>query len=360
MKRKSRLKQLNFERIRIRRFKKRLIRAAIAAGKIEKIPPEMRRTINLVAPEVLSFKSNFTETVNFLHRVRELSLVSATRKKIVPNYFCNYSIQLRNLKTLSVRAAVVFTAEMDRLQRLGESRLAYGGKIDEDDGPISVLRQLGFFEFLGISSKSDSEPKGRALIPILSGLKCEERKFVHFEASVKQICSEYRTLAVVHEGMAEAMLNVVHHAYMPEISLKYPTAGKRWWATACHNPGEREIKILIFDQGHGIANTLPTSGFKELVLSSVSELTRGAISDDALLLEAALAYARSRTNQVGRGKGFRNITKPVEELNGATLRILSGRAEVTYIEKDVIETKSHPHHIGGTLIEWAFPVSDFV
>lgn len=334
----------------------------ITTGRAKRIPKTRHQTFHVVAPKELSFSRNFEETVNFFKEIKEVALLIAQRREISPRYVAPFSIALGPLEVLSVRCAVVFAAEMDRLRRIAGARLEFPEHLDAVPEALTMLKQIGCFVLLDIPNALNGhtiQGGPRILIPIISGRKCEDRKFEEFETSVKRICSGYRTLSVVHEGMAEAMLNVVHHAYLDTIPFKYPPAGKRWWATACHNIEDGEIKILVYDQGHGIPVTLPHSGFKELMTATLDKATLGILNDDATLLEGALQYARSRTNDTGRGKGFRNIMKSIKELSDGRLRILSARAEVTISQADGTISSSFKHHIGGTLIEWTFPVSDF-
>ncbi|MEM9522891.1 MAG: hypothetical protein AAF982_02680, partial [Pseudomonadota bacterium] len=203
----------------------------------------------------------------------------------------------------------------------------------------------------------------RAAVPLMSGLNCDEEKFLGFYRSVQEIFDAFETTDFVHKGMAEAMLNAINHAYLSKFPLAYPSCGKRWWAAAVMDAEQSELKVIVYDQGHGIAKTLPTSGLVESIEVAIGnilgKITKLVDTSEEIMVKAALESARTRTGEDKRGKGFKDIQAPVNEVSGSRLRITSGQAQVTV--ENGCDTVSLPlkHHIGGTLIEWIFPVQSF-
>lgn len=167
----------------------------------------------------------------------------------------------------------------------------------------------------------------------------------------------------LHCAIVEAMLNVSHHAYISSIKLNFPCAGRRWWAAAVVDMEKNVLKVIVYDQGHGISQTLPSSGFLEEIELFIRRLLFGKVfgSEDEKMLLAALEFSRSRTSQNGRGKGFMDIQNPINEICGSRLRIASGAAEaIVELKNDTnygTRSLSFPNHIGGTLVEWTFPIN---
>lgn len=239
------------------------------------------------------------------------------------------------------------------------------GNVKDDREPITLLRQLGVFRLLGTRHDDDvihplkTAHGHRTAIPLMSGLNCDEQRFFDFENAVRSIFGDFKTTGVMHSSMAEAMLNATNHAYLSKFPLRYPCSGKRWWAAAVLNTEGSELKVLVFDQGHGIAKTLPTSGLIENIEVVAGKILGRFIkyidTAEEVLVKAALESARTRTDDKTRGKGFKDIQAPVLEVKGARLRITSGRAEVTLSNGGDTISLPLTHHIGGTLIEWVFP-----
>lgn len=353
-----------------RRSLRARVRKDILRGRLQRLPEAFRGVISFDCPKVLSIDRNFDETVEFFLQLKQLSKHIMKRREYRKTTPVHYSIGLDGLEEISVRCAIIFAAEIDRLRRIAGDELFYQGKVEDDSEPISLLRQLGVFRLIGDHRGSHSITEAncavhghRTAIPLMSGLNCDEEKFLGFERSVRKIFSEFQTTDFVHSSMAEAMLNATNHAYISKYSLEYPSCGKRWWAAAVMDADRSELKVIIYDQGHGIAKTLPTSGLVESIELSIGnilgKLTKMLDTPEEIMVKAALESARTRTGDEKRGKGFKDIQAPVNEVSGSKLRITSGQAQVTLA--DGCDTVSLPleHHIGGTLIEWVFPIQSF-
>ena len=176
-----------------RRSIKKQIRKMIAAGILQRVPEQYRGAIRLKCPSELSLQRNFDETVDFLISLKDLSRVIFERKKIRPTTPVHYSVGLKQLEKVSLRCAVIFAAEIDRLRRIAGDELFYGGAIKDDNEAISLLRQMGLFRLIGANINDKELPQSspstghRDAIPLMSGLKCEEKKFLDFEEAVQSI-----------------------------------------------------------------------------------------------------------------------------------------------------------------------------
>lgn len=279
------------------------------------------------------------------------------------------------IQHISIRCAVILTAEIDRLRRVSGVQLIYSGKPTGAEDVTAILAELGCFELcdievdLGIVNQMTSR---QTLIKIISGRSIEEDKFEEFEDALKAVFEGYHTIPAIHEGMGEALVNVRQHAYPDRQELRFLCPGKRWWATACVDKLKDEVRIFVFDQGVGIPATLPLSKFWDQILGVGDSLRRmvGGKSieyshDDGFMLRCAFEYARSSdhsqssTGEQGRGYGFLDIMSAIDTYNVGLLRVASGRGQVTYAAGRTIEVATFPQHIGGTLIEWTLPMHVF-
>jgi hypothetical protein len=347
----------------IRRRRKANIRKKIRSGKLLRYAPEFRNVMQIDAPARMSLDENYDETIEFFNAIKRLGkALSAEPRRLNGGRVRQFHINFARVKHLSVRSAVILTAEVDRLRRLIGVKLDYSGPESTAEDVRSILTELGCFSLVAVehAETSANHTKSRkTLIKVLSGSRLDEVRFNEFDTALGKIFSDYHTLPKLYEGMSEALLNVRHHAYLDGLRLQYPSPGKRWWATACIDNGQDELRIFVYDQGVGIPATLPYTSYREWLEGLVSSLARGQVIDDATLLKGALEYSRSRTEQAGRGKGFKNIMSAIDTYKTGRLRIVSGRAEVTYSGHGVIVSQRRKRHVGGTLIEWTLPTHLF-
>ena len=363
------MKKISSERIArkakhdLNRVRKDFIRKLIRAGKLKRYAPGFRNALVVSAPVRMSLDENYEETISFFNKIKKLGQVLAAdfrrnkRGRVRP-----FQISLADVEHLSVRSAVILSAELDRLRRVIGAKLKYMGRESSSEDVTSILSELGCFSLVAADhpEASGNHTKSRkTLIKMLCGSRLDEGKFSEFDDALRMIFSEYHSLPRLYEGMSEALLNVRHHAYLDDVKLLYPSPGKRWWATACIDNEQDELRIFVYDQGVGIPATLPYTGYREMLASFLTGAAHGQNGDDATLLKGALEYSRSRTEQAGRGKGFKNIMSAIDTYKTGRLRIVSGRAEVTYSGQGVIVSQRHDQHVGGTLIEWTLPTRLF-
>lgn len=347
----------------LNRVRKDMIRKLIRSGKLQRYAPGFRNALVITAPKRMSLDENYEETIAFFNKIKRLGKILASdfrknrRGRVRP-----FRISLAEVEHLSVRSAVILSAELDRLRRVIGAKLKYWGNESSSEDVTSILSELGCFSLVSVEhpEASGNHTKSRkTLIKMLCGSRLNEEKFIEFDDALSRIFSEYHSLPRLYEGMSEALLNVRHHAYIDEVRLLYPSPGKRWWATACIDNEQKELRIFVYDQGVGIPATLPYTGYREMISSFFRGVAHGQIEDDATLLKGALEYSRSRTEQAGRGKGFKNIMSAIDTYQTGRLRIVSGKAEVTYSGQGVIVSQRHDQHVGGTLIEWTLPTRLF-
>jgi hypothetical protein len=69
------------------------------------------------------------------------------------------------------------------------------------------------------------------------------------------------------------------------------------------------------------------------------------------MIAAATELYRTSTGQSGRGRGFRDMKRFIDECDDGELRVLSNRGSYRYM-KDGEQIDDQEFSIGGTLIEW--------
>lgn len=381
MKRQSISEKKRFERRRCMKARKDRVRTAINSKILAKTPQEFRATIKIDCPSHLSLSQNYVPTIQFFQEIKLLSSHILRRRRFRPTLATSFSIGLGNLESISVRCAVMLTSELERLQQVSSAKLIYTGSTTFETEALSLLRQMGCFDLLGIKEQFGEleEPNcpeinlangHRTAMRLISGRQIDSSKFEKFEQELSRIYNNFEHLKILNGAMGEAILNVKNHAYLSDMELEYPSPGKRWWSVASITPSDAKLKIIVFDQGHGIGRTLPKTGFMEHLVGYFGTLSLPYVNStdvsELVLLKAAISRAldidpdkprRTRTGLRGRGKGLGDILKPIKMVDGSSIRVASGEAEVTYDKSTGIVGRILPCHLGGTLVEWIFDVS---
>jgi len=342
------------------------IRKDIKSGSLRRVPQQFRGSVKFNCPDILSLEKNFGNTIAFFCELKDLARHIVDRRRYRPTTAVIYSIGLNNLSHISVRCAVILAAEIDRLRLIAGNRLIYRGTPSQENDAITLLRQIGLFDLIGgvhaARGTTRDVPGHKTAIPLMAGSHWNLPDFEQFNEAVRTIFDEYQSTEFVYCGLTEAMLNATDHAYTKKgtLQLKYPIASKQWWAAAVMDTELEELRVMIYDQGHGIAATLPFSDVKEQVKVNVAKLiglfSSWTASGEEILVSAALQLKRTSTGEIGRGKGFGDIMEPIQVVADSRLRITSGKAEVTIKRGCATVSSQLAAHIGGTLIEWTFPV----
>jgi hypothetical protein len=133
---------------------------------------------------------------------------------------------------------------------------------------------------------------------------------------------------------------------------------KSWFLTGSYDAHEKQLKIVFYDQGIGIPNSLPVSKIKEKVLDYFSKNNIGKLEQvkEQVLLKAAMELDRTSTNQNDRGKGLQDLLSFIEERGEGYLSIISSKGlykcTVSGLKKTVKST-SFDKPLLGTLIIWS-------
>ncbi|MGR5390824.1 hypothetical protein [Vibrio crassostreae] len=155
-------------------------------------------------------------------------------------------------------------------------------------------------------------------------------------------------------GIAEAMLNVKHHAYKhpaypplheridPRKESFVQKVGERWWQCAWYNPSNKAWTFIICDLGLGIAETynyLRGTDLNKAVPSSA--------------IEQAFIVGNSRFVGLGRGNGSDDMKRPIEHGAREQLLVYSEGTKYLYETGNVAPTITNfKSRLTGTLVQW--------
>lgn len=296
----------------------------------------------------MNLSRNYDETIALIWSLRGMSRAGLRIPTI---------IDFKPIRKISPAAALLLAAELDRWNQLNKQRKLKAVDVHRwDPGVRKLLKQMGFFELLGVSE---------------SALKCEipaaahgDPQFLPFyagEGSGGDAAEELRGLIealagkisaryALYDGLVEGMTNVQHHAYPNDRRIR------RWWISASVNPEDEKLTVLCLDHGVGIPNTLPKKNGEEL--RSYIRLVGDILKDDARMIKAAVELRRTSTRKRNRGHGLtRDIRRLISSSrSGGRLRIYSGNGMYCYEKSaggaEAVRLSNLARPIGGTFIEW--------
>lgn len=323
--------------------------------------------VRITPPDIFSFKANYEETVGCLRAFKKVAL--APKKRGVPPPL---HIDLAPIKKLSVAAALVLAAEIDRWRLINRVPLKPKNVRDWHEPVRNMLFEIGFFDLLGVEPPREcfreALPEEVSVLPLMSCDELDTEKIACMQDRLFKAAQFFQQEPLIYGAMVEAAGNSLEHAYPSGHDYEFQPFGRQWWATGSWAPAKDEVRFLVYDQGVGISATLQSWSLWEQVreristaVGGISETAGGLAStilkEHSSLIEAALETSRSsRPAGQGRGNGLSDIISPINELDGGKLRILSGRGEVIYRSGGRTEKKERSLHLGGTLIEWTIPI----
>ena len=288
-------------------------------------------------------ESNFDGVMRLIDSIRERS----RRRRNEGTY-----IDFKPVRRVKPSGALVLAAELDRWNRLPKSR-RFGNRSDVhawDPKVRQLLGEMGFFDLLGVSAvPAEKHEGGPRYVKFRSGTKVDGRTINELSELDLSPFIDVPNTPLLFAAVSEAMTNVVHHAYKGGHRQGPP----RWWLSAAHNAKERELVILMYDQGLGIPSTVP---------QNFGERVRRIFGDtDAALIRAAHNLGRSETGEAHRGFGLeRDVRRYVRDFEGrGTYRVISGKGEYTVQsgERGTETERTFQRSLRGTLIEWRLEVN---
>ncbi len=304
--------------------------------------------------EIIKLPERFNLDDNYEAVIDRIDKVAKCIKKKT-----HFFIDFDKIKNIDASAALMLAAELYiyNLVRRGERLRAYDSKWDKN--VRKRLEEMGFLKLLKVKSEMKriftNEKEQEIFINFASGYESYNDGLIVYKfignmksALTKGEISEELSL-YLHAGMSEAINNTVEHAYGNEKEEKQ----NRWWVSASVNHHTQEVKVICYDRGLTIANTIRDSAYK---LNIIEKL----FSDkDHEIIKAALQKPRSSTGKSNRGKGLSSsLIQCIKNNKQGVLKVYSGEGMVKYEKLQKHDNGSYVAKrllpkMRGTLIEWS-------
>jgi hypothetical protein len=311
--------------------------------------PDMERE-QIVLPPAFSFATSFEDTAQALDTLRDVCLHQRRRAML----------HFTAVEEIEPAAALALVAEIFRIRNL-RSPEAVWGTYPRRRVIYELLRDMGFFSLLQIKEKRDiPEAEPDASRPIFLRFQTDNKVDAKMVDRFVEVLEEhFMTLNELARGrlvaaIIEAMNNTLDHAHPTTIAGE--TMPRRWWMSSWVNVRDRDVTVMLFDQGVGIPETLDATLYERVRATLKEIINLNAISaqpSDGEMILAATELYRTSTGQSGRGQGFRNMKRFVDVCTDGELRVLSNRGRYVYMK----DTENHDDaslSIGGTVVEWRF------
>jgi hypothetical protein len=326
-------------------------------GRFDRRP---RDIVVMMAPRHLDFEAHFDQTIDFLNRVRQVTLLQGKRLFII----------MRHCVAIAPEAILVLAAEIQRCRHFVQDSI--NGNNPDDDDVRELLMDIGFHKLLDFYEppRVGAQRVDYQFIRMKSGTYDESGTW-HIEKLEELVLGEAaRATALfsrdLSRGLQEAMNNIQAHAYPVDIAPRLkPMPSMRWWIAGYRNATAREIVFMAYDQGVGIPCTLPRT-FAETARAALAAVGRalgdnGATIDHHLLM-AAMRIGRTSTGQAQHGKGLNDFRRLIDSsAEGAgSLRVLSGHGAYLYTSRDGEHSDPLSRLFDGTLIVWRLADSPLV
>ena len=314
-----------------------------------------RGRVTIFLPSLLNFSTEHDVTIANVMAIREL--VGKASSNDFP--LTLKSVNLDRLTHISTSAALVLTAELAKW----EDNSTFNLKPRTANWNSDILRQLfelGFFK----QFKNPPDRKigairaggGKRIVEYIRGeLREHDKPRILGEQLETIIGAEIEEWGFLHQGITEAVINVTHHAYPDEEDRE--ECDKIWFLTGSYDEESKALKIAFYDQGVTIPGSLPASEFGEQFKKWSEKLLGSGLSglSDAAMMKAAMKYARTRTNELDRGKGLKDMQEYIKEIGNGYIAVISRKGIFRLDVRDGVEsTSTHrlSNALKGTLIVW--------
>ena len=313
------------------------------------IDQKLRATVHL--PSRMNFSDAFEQTARVILIIRQFTENYALTRRNKKAYKLSY-INFEGLEKISTSAGLVLAATLSGWN----DKIAGSMKAIHENWNDTIktqLVQLGFFELFGLTPPDIVVGNSRIKsIKYIRGTSAtDDKKIFELKDGLQNILAvdlKKEKWLYLAAGITEAITNVIQHAY--------PDKGKTdklWFMTGGFDTVTGELKIVFYDQGIGIPNSLPRTLGMEKLKKLLAQISRQ--DDDASRIHAAVEMGRTRTNKAGRGKGVSDMLDFIKQRAAGYISIMSQKGLYKYTKgaKKAVKQDSLIHPISGTLIIWS-------
>ena len=304
----------------------------------------------VVLPEKMNFSDQYEITAVYISAIRKLTDHSNTIYKLM-------SVNFDGLREISTSAALVLTAELSKWNDREKQPLR--PVTDGWDADIFIrLYELGFFNLFRnhdiTDDPSSDETEDIRFVKYIKGRSGDGEKTRHLKDEIFRLVDDVVSKwTFLYSGLTEAITNVSHHAYPDSYAGR--DSDKNWYLSGSYQKSTNELKIVFYDQGIGIPESLPVSAIWERILNALSRFPVADRKKDKTLLKAAVELDRTSTADTDRGKGLQDLLEFIRQRDNGYLSILSKRGLYKYTTKngkEHVKSESFRNPIYGTLIIW--------
>ncbi len=301
--------------------------------------------MKIKAPSVLCIydEKSIVDTLNFISQLYTLAIDESNT---------SIKIDFTNTKQITAAAAVMLFAHINHLQILKGNAgfFTFDTKKSPIHKSIFIRSQLLKTLMAGSMKKIDDLEKDMNLFQY-GEVPVAKRKINRKLLSIlyEELYVKYKNTTVLKDfleklevALAEASLNVFHHAY-DGLDEKV-----KWWQGLWYSPKNSQITFILYDLGVEIVESFSKNKTSSNILFPETDLK-------IEILKEALRPGNSRFSSIGRGFGSIDILK-VSHISPAATMIHS--RDVRYTKNNSEERYELSYDIKGTLLEWDLDLPD--
>lgn len=301
---------------------------------------EQRRLRNIAwvsAPPVFALfnEESRRKTLSFLHSLRQA--IRSGRA---------VGIDFLHARSARSDGMLLFYAELYTILQRQTKRSRIFVRESRNRKLNGVLKQVGVYRLCGHKCKLLAYGEDVVTWRAATGIEVDGERYDHILGEYDgQLTESLRN--GLYDGMAEAMTNCVHHAY---IKPRYGSAldtprDRRWWMFSTERDGL--LSIVFCDLGCGIPQTL---GARQPSLWARLVAMGREVGDETAIREA-IQESRSRTQLAHRGKGLSQLVEAVADSSAGEILLYSNAG--AYLQRaGKVESKAYKTSISGTLVSW--------
>lgn len=327
-------------RTRIRTRRKVRSRRALRARQIRQTPRLDR--VRLIAPAVFDIENenNRRPLIRFLEELREQFRHHEPKRLL---------IDFQGTRRFVASGTLLFYAELCRLIELRPGTQVRCTE-PQNDRARQVLQQIGVYRMCQHQYRGKTTHRDVVHWRVARGHMADATKYAKAIEEHEGKLAE-PLVKGIYRGLAEAMTNVCHHAYIERRDDGLEFDGSRdWWVFSQARDGF--LYVALCDLGVGIPVTLPKTN---PTLYSKLKAMFGIEPLDGQYLAAAIEDSRSRTGKPERGKGLGDIIRAVTGVPGGRAIVFSNRGCYT-LKNGEDASGNYRDSILGTLIAWSVPI----
>ncbi|MBX8825273.1 ATP-binding protein [Ochrobactrum sp. SFR4] len=329
------------------------------------------RRLPYTPPKDLCLENNNEETTRYLEALRILGNRTIRfkdkfvkrGKRGLPRIkgYTDFS----KLERISTAAAVVLTAEYDRIAKFNNEIPPAVNLADWSDAVFLKLFQVGFFEVLGHAPPQKNVLLKDGDIQTMQIIRAKDNdELERVDRSLTELGKflqiQDEVVIELNTVISEAISNMIHHAYPRDNSLSYPHL-KSLWVSATANRKNNTLTVVAYDQGASIPITYPRIDRIAKVARYLERALRlepkFEYQNDGTYIRAAMRYGGSRTDQSHRGKGLPQMLDVLKRIGSGRMKVYSRGGWCEKTPNGKFTSGSTACSIGGTLIEWSLELT---